>query len=111
MFSRIGIVLALGALLTGCSREPSEADIRAAYLDNLSAVQSQMGQLTALTGGALGDLQINLVDLRKLSCEEDGKAYRCTTQVTLEVPLLGEQRKTEEITLMKSDSGWVMLDK
>ena len=104
-FFRIAL-LSLLPVLTACSQAPSEKDLQQAYQDSLN----RTNQMTQRIGGE--SMAIKLKEFKKLSCDKpnEQKHYHCNIQATLELPLLGPNTQTGEITVVKADKEWVVLE-
>ncbi|MBC7752553.1 MAG: hypothetical protein H7Z73_12735 [Candidatus Saccharibacteria bacterium] len=105
------LVLTSTTFLTGCSREPSESDIKTAYSNEVD----QTNALTRKFGGEA--LAIKLNDLKKISCQESNKnkeQFQCNVEIDSTLPMLGKHQEKTTITLAKSDIGngkqdWIVL--
>lgn len=113
----IGLTTAM--LLTGCSREPTESELRQAYAESLA----QTNQVAVKIAG--DRMKIDLQDFKKLSCQQPGpsadaqgasqssasqqKQYQCDIQVKLDLPLVGVSTQNGKMTVVKHDRGWVVL--
>lgn len=103
----------LGALLlTGCSNQPSETEIRAAIEQNLSSINNAVSGLADLTGANAESLQAKVSDVKKISCKKVPKTasptYECEVQVSMQLPIIGQQSGTDLVTLSKTSSGWIV---
>lgn len=119
LFLKITSLTAL-ALLAGCSREPTEQELRQAYEESLV----EANQIAVRIGG--DSMKIDLEDFKKLSCDKPAphnveqsseqkttntdKQYHCDIQVKLNLPLVGLSTQNGEMTVMKHDRGWVVLN-
>lgn len=105
------LVLAATTFLTGCSREPSESDIKTAYSNEVE----QTNALTRKFGGEA--LAIKLNDLKKISCKESAnnkEQYQCEVNIDSTLPLIGKHQQKTSLSLAKGDigngkQGWVVL--
>ncbi len=104
------LVLATTVLLTGCSREPSESDIKTAYTNEVEHTNN----LTRKFGGEAMTIKVN--DLKKLSCKETSRKdhYQCQVDIDSTLPLIGKHQQKTALTLAKGDTGngkqdWVVL--
>ena len=115
--------LSTAILLSGCSREPSEPELRQAYEQSLA----EANQLAVRIGG--DRMKIGLQDFKKLSCEASNQStpaqtshqekqqdntnlphqYHCDIQVKLDLPLVGASTQNGTMTVVKHDRGWVVL--
>ncbi|GAC1376483.1 MAG: hypothetical protein NVS3B3_15900 [Aquirhabdus sp.] len=104
------MILTSATFLTGCSREPSESDIKTAYTNEVE----HTNDLTRKFGGDALTIKVN--DLKKLSCKEthtEGR-YLCKVDIDSTLPLIGQHQQKTELTLAKGDIGngkqdWVIL--
>jgi len=104
------LVLTATTFLAGCSREPSENDIKTAYTNEVE----QTNTLTRKFGGE--SLVIKVNDLKKLSCKETRTKghYQCQVDIDSTLPIIGKHQQKTELTLAKGDIGngkqdWVIL--
>ncbi len=104
-FSKNSLLLIL-PVFAACSQEPSEKNLQQAYQDSLN----QTNQMTKRIGGDAMAIKLN--EFKKLSCDQpnEQKHYHCNIQATLELPLLGPNTQTGEITVVKADKEWVVLE-
>ena len=104
-FSKNSLLVIL-PVLAACSQEPSEKNLQQAY-------QNSLNQTNEVTKRIVGDsMVIKLNEFKKLSCDKpnEQKHYHCNIQATLELPLLGPNTQTGEITVVKADKEWVVLE-
>lgn len=95
------LVLTATTLLAGCSREPSENDIKTAYTNEVELTNN----LARKFGGDALTIKVN--DLKKLSCKEtstEGR-YLCQVDIDSTLPLIGKHQQKTELTLAKDDVG------
>ena len=104
-FFRIAL-LSLLPVLTACSQAPSEKDLQQAYQDSLN----RTNQMTQRIGGE--SMAIKLKEFKKLSCDKpnEQKHYHCNIQTQLELPIIGLSTQNGEVTVVKRDKSWVVLD-
>ena len=91
-------------LLTACSREPNEQELRHAYERNLAetnAITNRMGS---------SKMHMSLQEFKKVSCTKaDSKnSYQCKIEVVLNTPLLGVQKQQGEIKANKQGNDWII---
>jgi hypothetical protein len=102
-------LLAGAALASGCTREPSEEEIRHATEVMLtSANANPFTQWIAGLGGA--DKVVEIHELRKLGCKQVAHAsgYRC--DIELEVSTFGKRQKDRtSVRLVRGQEGWVAM--
>ena len=93
-----GMVLITVAVLTGCSVEPSEADIK-------KAIEREFSQGEGMAGG----LAPKLHGLKKLGCAKaaSNPGYNCDVELDLEAPFIGRQKSALKVRFVKGDDGWV----
>lgn len=99
-------LLCIVPILVACSHEPSEKDLEQAYQASLT----QTNQMTQRIGGSAMAIKLN--EFKKLSCDKpnEQKHYHCHFQANLELPILGANTQTGEITVVKHDKNWVILE-
>ena len=105
------LILTATTLLVGCSREPSEGDIKTAYGNEIE----QTNALTRKFGGEA--LTIKLNDLKKISCKESAnnkEQYQCEVDINTTLPMIGNHQQKTALTVGKGDTGngkqgWVIL--
>lgn len=105
------LILTATTLLVGCSREPSEGDIKTAYSNEVE----QTNALTRKFGGEV--LAIKLNDLKKISCQEstqNKEHYQCKVDIDSTLPMIGKHQQKTALILAKSDigngkQGWIIL--
>ena len=102
---KVSLLLILILLIcTGCSTEPSEADLTEAahvqYADFNSRTNS-------MTGGASSNSQFVVHSVKKISCTPLGSnGYSCDAEIDLTEALLGRHKTIKTIKLNAVDSGW-----
>jgi outer membrane biogenesis lipoprotein LolB len=99
---RMAVLLAAALLLlTGCSVEPSEADIKKAFETELSQIK-----------GVQANLAPKLHGLKKLSCTkaEGNPGYNCDVELDVENFLGQRQKNAVKVRFVKSDDGWVAIE-
>ncbi len=105
------LILTVTLLLVGCSREPSESDIKTAYSHEIE----QTNALTRKFGGE--SLTIKLNDLKKISCKQspqNKEQFQCDVDIDSTLPMIGKHQQKTALTLAKGDigngqQGWVVL--
>lgn len=98
----IGCVLVLG--LTGCTYEPSEADIKAVIQTKYDAMNN-LGNLFGMKHVA------ELAAVEKIGCQSiREKVYRCDVIVTGTGTLSGPEKTPMSMVLMRGKTGWSALD-
>lgn len=97
-------------LLAGCSREPSESNIKEAYTHEVD----QTNSLTRKFGGDQMAIKVN--DLKKIECKESETKgqFDCKVDIDLTLPLIGQHEQKTTLTLTKGDlgngeQGWIVL--
>lgn len=110
LLTGITIVL-LGMALTGCSGEPTEADLK-------KALQAEMDRANELAQTMLGneagaEVATTIHALKKLKCkqsEEDGKTeYRCKVELDITYPPAKRQKRKASVRMVKEDNGWMVV--
>jgi hypothetical protein len=110
---RIGcIALIAGVFMSGCAREPSEADIRRATETMLtSANANPFTQMIAGLAGS-GGKAVEIHELHKLGCRKASEAngYRC--DIELEVSTFGiRQKDRTSVRMVRGKDGWVAMQR
>lgn len=99
----------------GCSGEPSEADIRAAFERDIAESSESLNKTAQMFGGAgkaftdmLGQAEIHSV--KKIGCVEatDAPGYVCDVEVDMTVPLTGRKKDMTQARFVKGPDGWVV---
>ena len=102
-YQRLLLLPCCALLLTACG-EPSEADLKAAVEKSLV----QANQITSLVLGEKGKIEV--VAVNKLGCDKKDGAYACTIQVETKLPVVGSQRKTQQVIIADGPEGWVLVE-
>jgi hypothetical protein len=97
--SYLSLMIVAMTLLAGCSREPSESNIKAAY------THDQTNNLTRKFGGDQMAIKVN--GLKKIDCKEssDKGQFNCKVDIDLTLPLIGQHDQQTTLTLTKGDLG------
>ncbi len=99
-------VLSLVSLLSACSGEPSEANLRTAVeteLTDLNNYHKQVG------GPQVSDSDlIKLHGLKKSECvkDTDEPGFSCAVELDLEAPYMRPGKHQRQLKVVKSDGGW-----
>jgi len=110
LFSGFTIVL-VGVALTGCSEEPTEADLK-------KALQSEMDRANELAQTMLGEeagaaVATTIHALDKLNCKlsevEDKQEYRCRVELDITYPPAKRQKRKATVRMVKEDNGWMIV--
>ena len=108
--SSVIFIIAATTLLAGCSREPSESNIKDAYTHEVD----QTNSLTRKFGGDQMAIKVN--DLKKIECKESEVKgqFDCKVDIDLTLPLIGQHEQKTTLTLTKGDlgngqQGWIVL--
>ena len=90
----------------GCAQEPSELEMK-------TAIQNQYKELLAPAGGLISDdLLDNLLpkikEVKKINCVKasDKGGFNCDVEIVIYSPLTGENKQTQNIRFIKTDTGW-----
>ncbi len=104
------LILISSTLLVGCSRAPSESDIKAAYTNEVE----QTNALTRKLGGESMTIKVN--NVKKLSCKDASNKgqYICQVEIDATFPMIGTHHQNTELTLTQGDTGngsqgWVIV--
>lgn len=105
-------------MLSACSGEPSNSDIKSALEEQMVLVNAEMQKQMAAVQSAPGVKQEDLDKLKnmtivvkntkKVKCDKQAdSAYTCEVEVTMTMPPLGTQvTHTGPIVLVKEGSSW-----
>ncbi len=107
-------------LLTACSSEPSDVDIKTAIQRQMDAEQkTRVDAVEAIAGKELAgmvvdmtkDMMVELVSTKKLGCKQakEQAGYNCDVEIALKSKLTGEQKNVVSQRFVKSDTGWVVV--
>lgn len=115
-FMLTGAILAVSLFAVGCSGEPSEVDIRAAFEKDLAKTAQSLDEAGKMFGGAgkaftdsLGKTQLHAV--KKIGCTEAKEApgFVCDVEVDMTVPIAGRSKEMTTVRFVKGPDGWVMM--
>lgn len=104
-------VVLLGMVLTGCSGEPTEADLK-------KALQAEMDETNQLAQTMLGQDEgtkaaTTIHAVNKLRCEqteeEEVVGYRCQVALDITYPPAKRQKRKASIRMGKEDNNWVIV--
>jgi uncharacterized lipoprotein YajG len=108
--SSLSLMIAATFLLAGCTREPSENNIKEAYIHEVE----QTNNLTRKFGG--DQLAIKVNELKKISCKESSLKdhFDCAVDIDTTLPLIGRHEQKTSLTLVKGDlgngqQGWIVV--
>lgn len=99
-------LIASTLLLAACSSGPSESDIKSLLESEVKQLSDALGQM----GGAdMSDmLKVDIHSVKIHSCEVvRDDVYNCDIEVDATAPVVGRSTDRSQITLAKSDDGWV----
>ncbi|AXI03097.1 hypothetical protein [Aquirhabdus parva] len=105
----IALILASSILLVGCSRAPSESDIKTAYTNEVE----QTNALTRKFGGDSMTIKVN--GLKKLDCKASSNKgqFICQVEIDTTLPIIGVHHQNTQLTLAQGDTGngqgWVIV--
>ncbi|WP_156994491.1 hypothetical protein [Tatumella morbirosei] len=104
---RILSAAAIVFALAGCNSEPSETEITQAVQKNIDQANAQVQKMA---GSAIqtDGFMTKLHSLRKISCDQTGKGeqYNCKVEVDITAPFVGERKTVSQISLVKDNDGW-----
>ena len=115
-FMLTGALLAVSLLTVGCSGEPSEADIRAAFEKDVAKTAQSLDQAGKMFGGvgksftdSLGKTELHAV--KKIGCAEAKEApgFVCDVEVDMTVPIAGRSKEMTTVRFVKGPDGWVVV--
>ena len=94
-------------LLTACSREPQQEDLKHLYENEIKQTNKLASKVMQQQSHVVQLKKFEKIDCNKIAKTKD---YLCRAQITLELPFLGEQSSAIELNVTKGENGWVMLD-
>jgi len=110
LFTGFTIVL-LGILLTGCSGEPTGAELHKALQAEMDRANELVQTMLGSEAGAKVETKIHA--LEKLNCrqgEEDGTTeYRCKVELDITYPPAKRQKRKASVRMVKEDKGWMVV--
>jgi len=110
LFTGIIIVL-LGMTLTGCSGEPTEAELKKVLQSEMDGANELAQTMLGKEAGAEVATTIHALD--KLSCKQsevDGtQEYRCKVEMDITYPPAKRQKRKASIRMVKEDNGWMIV--
>lgn len=107
------LLAGVAALLTGCSAEPSAAEIKSLVDRDVKPameMQAQLysGAMNMLSGGGRKIEKTELKDVRKIGCKASGEqAYLCDVELVMQA---GDAIKPAiiQVRFVKGSNGWVL---
>lgn len=115
-FILTGALLAVSLFAVGCSGEPSEVDIKAAFEKDMAKTAQTLDDAGKMFGGvgkaltdSLGKTQLHAV--KKIGCTEakDAPGFVCDVEVDMTVPLTGRSKEMTTVRFVKGPDGWVVV--
>lgn len=97
-------VATTAVLLTACA--PTDEDIKLALQKEIDKVNDSAIQMVGKDMAS--KMQAKLISSKKIDCKSADKnpGYICDVEVTVDLPLVGQQTKTSPMRFVKGDSGW-----
>lgn len=104
--------LSSGLLLTGCSQEPTQAELTQLMEQQTASLNTLTTGLAGLSSMNLEGLEIKLDELKKLGCKklpnQATTSCECEASITITAPIAGKVTSIESLTVSKTDNGWVL---
>lgn len=105
---RIALVLASTVLLSACSGEPSESDLK-------RVVDGQYNTFNASTksfGITASAAQFNVHSVKKVGCKKGSapKEFACDVEVDVTAPLIGRSKSVKNIRVQDNGDAWQVLN-
>lgn len=109
------LLVAVLLAAAGCSGEPSETDIRAAFEKDSVKNNASLNEAGKVMGGAgkaltdmIGKTEIHAV--KKIDCvaAQNAPGFVCDVELDITVPLTGRTRDMVQARLVKGPEGWVL---
>ena len=99
-------LLAVIAVTTGCSGEPSSGDIEKAVKAGFERANPQMRNF----GGGLGTIEVHGV--KKIGCAAatGSSGFNCDVELDMSVPFVGRSKGVKQIRFVKASNGWQAVD-
>ncbi|MFO7326642.1 MAG: hypothetical protein DIU62_013105 [Pseudomonadota bacterium] len=101
--------------LSACSAEPSERDIRKAFDASLKQATQDAAEAAAGFGLSADDMKEMMPELhgvKKIGCRavEGTEGYICDVEIDMTAPMVGRQKDTGSVRLVKSSGSWRVLE-
>ena len=115
-FMPIVALCALVLLAAGCSRAPSEADIKAAFEKDMAKTAQSIDEAGKMFGGvgksltdSLGKMELHAV--KKIGCTEakDAPGFVCDVEIDMTVPIAGRSKEMTTARFVKGPDGWIVV--
>lgn len=109
-------LVAVSLLVAGCSGEPSEADIKAAFEKDMAKTAQSIDEAGKMFGGlgkpltdSLGKMELHAV--KKIGCAQakDAPGFVCDVEVDMTVPIAGRAREMTTARFVKGPDGWIVV--
>lgn len=115
-FLPAAVLCTLALIVVGCSRGPSEADIRAALEKDMAKTAQSIDEAGKIFGGvgkaltdSMGKTELHAV--RKIDCKEakDAPGFVCDVEIDMTVPFVGRSKEMTTARFVKGPEGWVVM--
>jgi hypothetical protein len=109
-------LLAMLLIMAGCSGQPSEADIKAAFEKDMAKTAQSIDEAGKMFGGlgtsltdSLGKMELHAV--KKIGCAEakDAPGFVCDVEIDMTVPIAGRSKEMATARFVKGPEGWVVV--
>ena len=116
-FMLTAVLVAVSLFASGCSGEPSEADIKAAFEKDMAKTAQSIDEAGKMFGGmgksltdSLGRMELHSV--KKIGCAEakDAPGFVCDVEVDMTVPIAGRSKEMATARFVKGPDGWVVAE-
>ncbi len=110
------MLVAVSLFAAGCSGEPSEAEIKAAFEKDMAKTAQSLDEAGKMFGGvgkaltdSLGKTELHAV--KKIDCAQakDAPGFVCDVEIDMTVPLSGRSKETATMRFVKGPEGWVVV--
>ncbi|WP_137817871.1 hypothetical protein [Pseudomonas sp. 2FG] len=110
-FKNLVLTAAISAVavgLTGCSGEPSGAEIEALLRASLAGTTKQMEGVVGAQ--AAKNMSGEIYSVESLGCvDREPAGYICDVEVDMKAPFSGRNKSVAKVALVEGDDGWKLV--
>ena len=108
---RAPLITLLPLILAACSSAPNDADvenaIKAGMQNAMKQAQNEGGEMAGkMVASIMSQVEIKSVKVQSCTKDSAGKGYNCTVDMDVKTPMMGEQKTTKQLHLVKGTDGW-----